>query len=256
MDKYLLVSDVHLTSTNIVKRDNIIYRYLKKYLDDGFKIILVGDIHDIIINELMKFKREYKAIKACYPKTTKLIETSNNIIYIKGNHDAVLERFDIHPNIRDDYDINFCNYKIHIEHGHMYDLPNGKCHCIGDCVSRIWGCCKEQINDEDFLDKVESIDQINKSHKKLKKAAKKLDANMVIFGHTHKRYFKSDHLNKVYVNTGVFNKEGGWIDETQIFLDHTGNKLNKISIKQREKNINDIDNVTRRNTNTYIIDLQ
>ena len=255
MNKYLLLSDIHLNSITIIKRDIIIYNYLKKYLDNGFKIILIGDIFDIIINELIKFNKEYKMISNIYPKTSELIKTNENIIYIKGNHDAVLERFNIHPKIINELNIRFSNYSIHIEHGHLYDLANGKCHCFGDCVSRIWGCCKQNISNEDFLDKVENIDEINKSHKKLKKAAKKINANMVIFGHTHKRYFNSNHLNKVYINTGVFNKDENWIDETQLHLEYEGNKLNKIFVKQREKNINDINNVIRRNTNTYIIDL-
>lgn len=237
MNKYLLLSDIHLNSHSIIKKDIDIYNYFIKHLKKGYVIILVGDIFDIIVSELIKFKREYKAIKACYPKTSKLIENNKNIIYIKGNHDAVLERLNIHPNIRENFDIVFKNYKIHIEHGHMHDLPNGKCHCVGDSVSRIWGCCKQNVLNEDFADKIATIDDIVKSHKKLKKKARKSNDNLTIFGHTHKKYLKIDYFNKVYINTGEFNKDCDWIDETRLHIHFKDNVLNSYVVKQLERNI-------------------
>lgn len=258
MRKFLIISDIHLNSEENTHTDKAISDYFKKYLSKGYYIFLVGDILDVIRNELIKRKREYLAIKGLYPETINLIENNNKIIYIIGNHDTYLEKKNIlncHKYF--DYIINNfseacgtlpgslalqCNgteqatrsFKIHFEHGHNYDLPNGKCHYVGDTIACCWGnlknACKNNCSDE-FFDNLQTIEQIDNTHKKLKKASKKLlkDYNMVIMGHSHKPYLRINK-NKCYINSGSFNKE--LIDETKIKI-----KNSKIYIIYRERNI-------------------
>jgi UDP-2,3-diacylglucosamine pyrophosphatase LpxH len=202
MDKFLILSDLHLDLENKIT-DEILHNYLQTALNENYIIILNGDIIDIIKNELINFQREYDRIKQKYRNTIELL-SNERIIYIKGNHDAVLKRLNIHSNIRNEYDIIYDNYEIHIEHGSQYDLPNGKCHCIGDLIARCWSCCNPRILlSEDFVDHLEDVEE-KTSHKKLKKHIFNYD--LTIFGHTHMSYLKTNHLNKIYLNTGSLNK--------------------------------------------------
>ena len=168
-----------------------------------------------------------------FPETINLIENNNKIIYIIGNHDAYLEKKNI-INCHKYFDYCINNFKIHLEHGHNFDVPNGKCHYVGDTIACCWGNCKNSCKNkcsDEFLDKIQTIEQIDNTHKKLKKASKKLlkDYNMVIMGHSHKPYLRINK-NKCYINSGTFNKE--LIDETKIKI-----KNNKVYIIYRERNI-------------------
>lgn len=222
--KLLIISDLHLNTTAQINRDETIANYLLTNINKKYVIILLGDIFDIIKNELIKPKREFQAIKSVYPLTVDLIENNDSIIYIKGNHDAILERKAIVDVINEEYNIKLKNFSIHFEHGHMFDLPNGKCHLIGDSVARTWGCCTNNCKNEDFLDNLETLGDISQSHKNLKKGAKKLKKyyDLVVFGHTHRRYCKLWGDNKIYLNTGYFSKPNGLIDEIRIKTDKKG----------------------------------
>jgi UDP-2,3-diacylglucosamine pyrophosphatase LpxH len=108
MDKFLILSDLHLDLENEIT-DEILHNYLQTALNENYIIILNGDIIDIIKNELVNFQREYDKIKRKYKKTIRLL-SDERIIYLKGNHDAVLKRFKIHIYILDKYSIIYDNY--------------------------------------------------------------------------------------------------------------------------------------------------
>ena len=231
MDKFLILSDLHLDLENEIT-DEILHNYLQTALNENYIIILNGDIIDIIKNELVNFQREYNRIKQKYKKTIGLL-SNERIIYIKGNHDSVLKRLNIHSNIKNEYDILYDNYEIHIEHGSNYDLPNGKCHYIGDFIARCWSCCNpHMLLSEDFIDHLEDIEE-KTSHKKLKKHAFNYD--LTIFGHTHLSYLKTNHLNKSYLNTGSLNEN--IINENIVLIKKRENIVNEVTIIRNEKNI-------------------
>lgn len=231
MDKFLILSDLHLDLENEIT-DEILHNYLQTALNENYIIILNGDIIDIIKNELVNFQREYDKIKRKYKKTIRLL-SDERIIYLKGNHDAVLKRFKIHIYILDKYSIVYDNYEIHIEHGSNYDLPNGKCHCIGDFIAYCWSCCNPRmLLSEDFVDHLEDVEE-KTSHKKLKEHA--FDYDLTVFGHTHMSYVKTNHLNKTYLNTG--SSEGQIIHENIVLIKKKTNTVSEVTVIINKKNI-------------------
>lgn len=236
MKKFLILSDLHLDHDGKINDDEL-YLYFMNYIDKNFTIILNGDILDIIKYELINFRYEYENIRIKYPKIINLLRENKNIIYIKGNHDAVLKRNDIHPNIYDEYDLEYSNFNIHFEHGSKFDIANSTCSCFGNLFARFWGCCCNNpvLLEEDFIDSLEDIEN-NVSHKKLKKKGFALDNDLTIFGHSHVQYIKTNHLNKTYVNTGCFSNN--IMDETIIIINIKKNNIvSNIKIKQQKFNI-------------------
>lgn len=208
--KLLFLSDMHLNSTSNLHSDQEIYNFFTKYLSRGYNIVLVGDIFDLIKNECIenKRKRELLAIKGLFPQTYNLIETNENIYLISGNHDYYVYKNKSLEKVASEINFKIGPFVVHTEHGHKFDLPNSStCHKIGDTVSCCFGNIQENCKKE-FADKIETLGDLDNTHKKLKIAAKKLLKNydFVVFGHSHNLYLKL-YGQKAYINSGCFKKE-------------------------------------------------
>lgn len=235
MYKFLIISDLHLNYIEPVHKDIDLFNYFTSFLNKKYKILLLGDIYDIIRNESFKYKREYFAIRGYYPKTTTLIEENKNIIYIEGNHDAVLKQKKYIEKIISNFELKYHNRILYFAHGHVFDDTNGRFHFIGDTISRIFGFFVENVKNKDIVDNIQSLEKIDNTHKKLKKGAKQLlnVYDFVIMGHTHKQFIKIKK-DKVYINTGSSNNE--IIDENilKISSKNIKFKLNKVNISSNK----------------------
>ena len=168
------------------------------------KVIFNGDVF-----ELLKYR--FDEVRAANPLLFRYFEANKDFIFIKGNHDFVLD-FTV-----DNYRItNSKGQIIHIEHGHNADWLNGK--RIGRALGKFGFSILKRMSASSMMMNlyfriVAYDDQINHIPKRyntlryLTYALKLLkDSDVVIMGHTHKlEAHHTYYLNrkKRYLNSGV-----------------------------------------------------
>lgn len=197
------------------------------------KIILNGDIY-----ELYKFDTD--DIEAKYQKLIAFLEDGKNI-YIKGNHDAYINRgLDFYQII------NSKGKTIHIEHGHNADFMNGT--KIGRLIGKYFFHFLKILTKNkyllkryfDYMNYHEAIDRIPRKYNRIKylsyalKLLQKYD--LVVLGHTHKlEIHRTYYLNdkKTYINTGTcsLGRFQAVVLDTES-LKYTSIKLRKKDIKK------------------------
>jgi len=207
--KLLVISDLHLGDKSRFDNCGWDFKEFKTVLEtvqQRYKIeqtVLNGDIFEL-------YKHKYTEIAKTNAEFISYLQT-NNFVYIKGNHDWLLDGG------VDSYQlVNSQGKKIHIEHGHNADFLNGTSfgRVLGKAFFKI---LKQLMSVELFLKIyfkiVEFDDEVNRVPKKynsikyLKYALKLLKHHdVVIMGHTHKmEIHKTYYLNnkKRYLNTGA-----------------------------------------------------
>jgi len=206
----LVLSDLHIDTHDnfgIFRWDENDFIERIENLRDKYnieKVIFNGDIF-----ELHKYR--YDEIRRANPSLIRYFEANRDFIFIKGNHDFVLD-FTL-----DYYRItNSKGQIIHIEHGHNADWLNGK--KAGRALAKFGLSLLKKMSDSARMMKlyfriVAYDDQINYIPKRyntiryLSYALRLLKVfDVVILGHTHKlEAHHTYYLNrkKRYLNSGV-----------------------------------------------------
>lgn len=166
------------------------------------KVIFNGDVFELL-------KYSYEDIRIANPILMRYF-SDNDFIFIKGNHDIVMDWGLEHYNIT-----NSQGQTIHIEHGHNADWLNGN--RMGRAIGKFGLLLlKKMSHSKSMMDiyfKIVALeDEINHIPKKyntikyLSYALKLLkDHDVVILGHTHKlEAHHTYYLNKKkrYINSG------------------------------------------------------
>jgi predicted phosphodiesterase len=205
----LILSDLHIDTSDTFGTfqwddlELITYIERLRYEYNIEKVILNGDIF-----ELMKYR--YEDIAKAHPRLIKYF-LKNKFIYIKGNHDLMmdygLENYQI---------VNSAGQVIHIEHGHRADWFNGS--KIGRSFSRFALGFLKKMSKSSFMMTIyfrivafeDQINHIPKNYNTLKyltyalRLLRKYD--VIILAHTHKleahhTYYL--HKKKRYLNCGT-----------------------------------------------------
>jgi UDP-2,3-diacylglucosamine pyrophosphatase LpxH len=159
------------------------------------KVIINGDIYEL-------YFFEYEAIKAAYPKLTKLIEETDWIIPLRGNHDELLTKFD-------DFLIF---HNILIEHGNRGDHPGTNifyffAKIIDSIILKFPKLRKNYITGFRRLMKENEFKAEKNTLNYIRYGLEKLQYfDIVVLGHTHqfqKMKFTADGKQKQYYNCGA-----------------------------------------------------
>ncbi len=207
--KILIISDLHIGnnddfSTFSWKAGNFIRAIeLLKAEESIDKIVLNGDVFEL-------YKYSFDEIVESNPSLVEYLMSHPDIIYLKGNHDAICPLGEESTSM-----INSHGNRIYIEHGHTADFMNGtflgrKIQTFGFNLLR-WGSKARWILNiyQKLLLAGEAINKIPKKYDSIRYLTHALhllkNNDVVILGHTHKiESHKTYYLNKkkLYINCG------------------------------------------------------
>ncbi len=239
----LIISDLHIDTHDrfgIFKWDENNFIEQIEYLRDKYridKVIFNGDIF-----ELLKYR--YDEICKTYSLLIKYFDANKDFIFIKGNHDFVLDY------TLDYYIItNSKGQTIYIEHGHNADLLNGT--KLGRTVGKLVFSLLKRLSYSDLIMNlyfkiVAYNDELNYIPKKyntiryLSYALRLLkEFDVVILGHTHKLEAHQTYYQKRkkrYLNCGTcsLGRLQGIIMNTETFqyefINETSESINSLKI--------------------------
>jgi predicted phosphodiesterase len=205
----LIVSDLHIGNNDYFETfgwksaDFIDAIERIKYEEKIDKIILNGDVFEL-------YKYSFDEICASNPVLVDYLLNNPDIIYLKGNHDALC------PHGKDNQTFeNSTGKKIYIEHGHSADFMNGtrfgrRLQTFGFNLLR-WGSQMKWVFNvyQRILEIDEAINKIPKKYDSIRYLTHALrllkNQDVVVLGHTHKiESHKTYYLNhkKIYINCG------------------------------------------------------
>ncbi|MFW5759136.1 MAG: metallophosphoesterase [Bacteroidota bacterium] len=205
----LVISDLHIGNNDHFEtfgwRPSNFIKALEKVTKEEKidKIVLNGDVFEL-------YKYSFQEICRNNAELTEYLLHHPNIIYIKGNHDAICPF--------GEENITFTNsrgQKIYIEHGHSADFMNGtrlgrKIQTLGfnllRWVSNMSWVLSTYLRIHEMHEAINKIPKRYDSIRYLSHALRLLKNNdLVLLGHTHKiEAHKTYYLNtkKHYVNSG------------------------------------------------------
>ena len=198
MNKYLIVSDIHLGDKD--SKPEILLKVLKKY--KAKTIIIAGDLFDH--HNLKRLKRNHWKVLSKLRKLSKKCK----IIYLIGNHCflkaefmSILLGFDC----RDEMQIQINNDKILVVHGDIFDIYFTRFKWITNTIIKLYYAIRHYtpFADDFFrLLKHKTNNFVEKSGDMKKNALKYIEFNnfdKVICGHSHLKEY-----SEKYINTGSF----------------------------------------------------
>lgn len=205
----LILSDLHIGNNDHFetfgwKADEFIHAIERvKFREKINKVVLNGDVFEL-------YKYSFEEI---YQNNSLLVDyllTDPDIVYIKGNHDALCSQG------ADSWSLeNSKGKKIHIEHGHSADFLNGS--HIGRKLQTLGFNVLRKIIDINWVYKTylaihemeEAMNKIPKKYDSIKYLTHALgllkNNDIVVLGHTHKiESHKTYYLSnkKIYINSG------------------------------------------------------
>jgi UDP-2,3-diacylglucosamine pyrophosphatase LpxH len=216
-----VISDLHIgipeTGSNDYKiNDSKTIEALDYLYSKADTIILNGDIvecWEAVGISLDTQEYQFEKIKASHQVLFEYITNKINakkMIYVVGNHDDVIFRRNLFPDVQKFYVID---KKILVAHGHQVDFANADNSFLGKCVT----CCIGHAEKIIFKDIDVVLGDIydtfarheNEIYEKCAAEHFLNGAIGVIFGHTHKAYVISIG-NGWYANSGCWrDKESG-----------------------------------------------
>lgn len=212
MKSIAVISDLHLgdhtvTDNSKLNEDKLIV-WCKQLLQDGTVLVINGDLFDCWQPRTWdeQIKQFNKVRKCHYNFVEFLLENirTGRIIYVSGNHDAVVRTKDLIPGVLPRYILEYSGKKFLFEHGHQGDEFNhGSFSVIGQAITWLLSWCERlgwRDADNDFAKLEKSVLPDGGSDNNLDAyAAKKIKEGyaLVVLGHTH-----SVKQNGGYVNTG------------------------------------------------------
>lgn len=238
-----LISDVHIKTPgddpHVLFMKFLNHELVKK----SDKIILLGDIFDLLVGGNQAFIKTYKDI---FDKIEEYLNEGKEIYYLEGNHDFHLERFfkNLYQHntfffskkmmkIRDD------GIEILICHGDDIEIENPsyeryskiiKSYPIKVLAERIlpfslteligsWASSRSRKKN---IEKYESkTDEIRTKFRKSSEIVyKESHAKMIISGHSHVKDVYTSENGFIYLNNGYFPKE-----KTYLFIDNGSHRF-------------------------------
>lgn len=198
MNKYLIVSDIHLGDKDC--KAEILLKVLKE--NKAKTIIIAGDLFDH--HNLHRLNKTHWKVLSKLRKLSKKCK----IIYLIGNHCFLKAEFMsilLGFNCKDEYIIELKNDKILVVHGDIFDIYFTKYKWITNFIIKIYYLIRHYtpFADDFFkLFKHHTNDFVEKSSDIKKNALNYINMNgydKIICGHTH----LPEHTDK-YINTGSF----------------------------------------------------
>lgn len=206
MNKYLIVSDIHLGDKDC--KAEMLLKVLKQ--NKAKTIIIAGDLFDH--HNLHRLNKTHWKILSKLRKLSKKCK----IIYLIGNHCFLKAEFMsilLGFNCKDEHIIELKDEKILVVHGDIFDIYFTRYKFITNFIIKIYYIIRHYtpFADDFFtLFKAKTNDFVEKSGDVKKNAIKYIQINnynKVICGHTH----LPEHSDK-YINTGSFcEKECGYV---------------------------------------------
>ncbi|MCK4968196.1 MAG: metallophosphoesterase family protein [Candidatus Aenigmarchaeota archaeon] len=204
-------NDFHFTERQILNFFEYIYTTCEV-------LVLNGDIFECweaIGLDLNIQKAQFQSIIACYPELNKYITShieNKTMIYIVGNHDEVVYRRQLFPDVKKYF---VADKKVFIAHGHQVAKINSNNSWIGKYIL----CCLGHAEEIIFKEIDNTLDDVyilfarheNKIYEKYAITQFDKGATGVVFGHTHHPYVKKIG-NKFYGNCGCWWGKKDYID--------------------------------------------
>ena len=190
--KFIAISDLHIgigsgpdgsRSSDYYLSDQQTYTYLMSLIQQGYTVVLNGDIFECWETDISRWKKEFEslvnsglkgvsfndwhemmgkprfeAIEKAFPLTVGLIKNHDNIIYVNGNHDACCTTAksangnSLIPRARQTFEVRdpSSGCSVYFAHGHQADhYCSGKKQGIGRLIT----CCvsvAEELIDPDI----------------------------------------------------------------------------------------------------------
>jgi UDP-2,3-diacylglucosamine pyrophosphatase LpxH len=206
MNKYLIVSDIHLGDKH--SRADLVSKVLKE--NKAKTIIIAGDLFDH--HNLHRLNKTHWKVLSKLRKLSKKCK----IIYLIGNHCFLKAEFMsilLGFNCKDEHIIELKDSKVLVVHGDIFDIYFTKYKWITNVIIKVYYFIRHNTPfAEDFfkLFKHHTNDFVEKSSDIKKNALNYIDMNgydKIICGHTH---LPED--DGKYINTGSFcEKECGYV---------------------------------------------
>ena len=206
MNKYLIVSDIHLGDKD--SRADLLLKVLKQ--NKAKTIIIAGDLFDH--HNLHRLNKTHWKVLSKLRKLSKKCK----IIYLIGNHCFLKAEFMsilLGFNCKDEHIIELKNEKILIVHGDIFDIYFTKYKCITNFIIKCYYFLRHYTPyADDFFNlfKSQTNNFIEKSSSIKQNALNYINMNgydKIVCGHTH---LPED--DGKYINTGSFcEKECGYI---------------------------------------------
>jgi UDP-2,3-diacylglucosamine pyrophosphatase LpxH len=221
--KIKVISDIHIGLPDAKNNDcrftdDQLYLYIKNSLKVVDLLILNGDIFELWQTNFQKQVEHFELIEASYPKFFKILRknlTRKTIIFINGNHDAVVRTKNLLPAVSE-HNIQTKAGLLHFEHGHAADVNNsGKFSCFGQAIAWCGGMGETYIDPDIDLhfEKLLSVINGHNDDGKIDKLERHAIADavlygyrLVVYGHTHWSTIKQHTLSSknkfTYANSG------------------------------------------------------
>ena len=206
MNKYLIVSDIHLGDKDC--KAEILLKVLKQ--NKAKTIIIAGDLFDH--HNLHRLNKSHWKVLSKLRKLSKKCK----VIYLIGNHCFLKAEFMsilLGFNCKDEHIIELKNEKVLVVHGDIFDIYFTKYKLITNFIVKVYYIIRHYtpFADDFFrLFKARTNDFVEKSSDIKQNALKYIDMNgydKIICGHTH----LPEDDNK-YINIGSFcEKECGYV---------------------------------------------
>lgn len=238
-----IISDLHLNTkskeNDFFLDENLFIDYINTTLQDCEHLIIVGDLFETWESIWWKDHiTKFNQICLDYPLLTSLLLNKiqlEKIIYVIGNHDSVVKRKRLIPNIQSKKLIQIEQVFIYIEHGHRADIFNSKISIVGKLITWMFSILERigltEIDNNirrmrymvppNLVDEQNYIDYGKKLHEKT-------NADLIILGHTHKPCIKKEDVFYI-INSGKCCDRYNIFDETTIQINE-----NRFTISQQE----------------------
>jgi len=206
MNKYLIVSDIHLGDKDC--KAEILLKVLKE--NKAKTIIIAGDLFDH--HNLHRLNKTHWKVLSKLRKLSKKCK----IIYLIGNHCFLKAEFMsilLGFNCKDEHTIELKDKKIIVLHGDIFDIYFTKYKYVTNFIVKLYYFIRHYtpFADDFFrIFKARTNDFVEKSSNIKQNALKYIDMNgydRIICGHTH-----LPEYDEKYINTGSFcEKECGYV---------------------------------------------
>jgi len=234
MKRIKVISDLHIgkkddNTNDFYLNESAFIKYLNKSCATNEKVVIAGDLFECWNSRSWDEQAQsFHQICESRPRLIKCINKhmeKGKLIYIVGNHDWIVKKEKLMPNMSDRCIIEESGTKIVIMHGHQGDKLNNKYNIIGRFTSWIVGWFERLgWRDADIdLGRMEKYIPGRKADDKIyedyaKKIIKQYEADIAVFGHTHRTKKTSLSDTTIYVNSGKVCNLFDSIDEVNISI--------------------------------------
>jgi predicted phosphodiesterase len=227
-------SDLHLgvgdDSDDMLLNEESLISHLERGVCSSDVLILNGDIFETIQGDRWAhYAERFMEIWKKRPDIVNFIRdniVSGNIEYICGNHDAVVRSKQLLPGAKRRVVISAEGVKIVFEHGNVPDLFC-KFGVIGEAITWLAGWIERlfwkdiDIKIARLVGSISRLTQEDRDpyEKYALKVVRQENAQVVVFGHTHKTYRK-EVGNLIYIDCGKMCNSKNTVDQVVITINN------------------------------------